>query len=121
MATGPLDTTRTNGSLDILTPDTGGTPQYLIDGIPVIGTMGLIWKIIEVDSNYIADGSEDAIFATGPLTVTLIDSATAVKPTLVRSMAGTITVASVSPVSDTTITTGISRNYYPISTGWESA
>ena len=78
-------------------------------------------KIVETSTAYTADGSEDAIFCTGTFTVTLPLSISAHKSILVKSMTGTVTVNSSSGVSDSTLTTNISRRYYPISSGWESA
>lgn len=78
-------------------------------------------KIVETSAAYTADGSEDAIFCTGTFTVTLPLTSNAHKSILIKSMSGTVTVASSSGVSASPLTTNISRRYYPISSGWESA
>lgn len=78
-------------------------------------------KIVETSAAYTADGSEDAIFCTGTFTVTLPLVSSVNKSILIKSMGGTITVSSPSGVSASPLTTNISRRYYPISSGWESA
>ncbi len=118
MAGTPLNTTNWKGSHNIKTTDDGEDPQYCINGIPLNVTGSD--NIIEVNSNYLADITDDIIICTGSFTVTLPLLANAIKVVIIKSVSGTITVdGNGSTVEEpTALTTGQANEFTPTSAQW---
>ena len=77
------------------------------------------YKIIEINQDYTADGSEDIIISTGSVTITLIDPALATKPVTIRDIAGlTAIVSAAGGLELAGLTVGQSVKFSPTPTEW---
>ena len=121
MATGPLDTTKRKGSLDILTTDTGDIPEYLINGVPIGAD-----DIVEITGTYTVLINDDIVIGDGTFTINLPPVASAIKILFIKSKAGGGTIT-VDPDGSETIegsathalTSGTAITIVPSSTGWQ--
>ena len=86
MANGPRDTTQYFGSLNLKTPENGGVPEFLINGVP-IGD-GADYKV--QSSGLIIDTSTDLYLSSTTQTLTM--PTVSLSPVTIKSVSGIATL-----------------------------
>ena len=127
MATGPRDTTKFKGSIDILTTETGYLPEYLINGVPIdVSGADNIRELTASSAQLLVD---DYLSCTGTFNITLLPTSTAIKRITIKSEIGGGTITVIPDGSDTiegvagnrAVTAGTSITIAPVTGDWSES